>query len=357
MNRTIVLTGGGTAGHVTPNMAMIPKLRAAGWQIHYIGTKDGIERSLLEKYSDVQYHYVNCGKFRRYFSIKNFTDPFRVIQGVFQARKIIKAVKPAVMFSKGGFVSVPVALGCKMRGVPVVLHESDYTPGLANKLTAPCASKICVTFDETLQHIKKGKGVYTGTPIREGLLQGAREAGLALCGFDGSKPVVLVMGGSSGAAALNGALKDALSLVLERFDVVHLCGAGKSDPSMDRKGYKSFEYLTDELADVFAACDVIVSRAGANAVFEFLALHKPALLIPLPRASSRGDQLLNAEYFRKRGFAAVLLQQDITPESFVEHLCALYDAREQYAAAMKATPQSNGTQAVLNVIFSVVEQL
>jgi UDP-N-acetylglucosamine--N-acetylmuramyl-(pentapeptide) pyrophosphoryl-undecaprenol N-acetylglucosamine transferase len=351
-----VLTGGGTAGHVTPNMAIIPKLRAAGWQIHYIGTKDGIERSLLEKFSDVQYHYVSCGKFRRYFSIKNFTDPFRVIKGVFQARKIIKNVNPSVMFSKGGFVSVPVAIGCRMRGVPVVLHESDYTPGLANKLVAPYASKICVTFDETLSHIKKSKGIYTGTPIRDELLHGSREKGLELCGFDGSKPVVLVMGGSSGALALNEALKAALDLVLARFDVVHLCGAGKTDPSMNRKGYKSFEYLTAELADVFAACDVVVSRAGANAVFEFLALHKPALLIPLPLSSSRGDQLLNAEYFRKRDFAAVLIQEDITPELFNEKLCALYDERDKYIAAMKATPQSNGTQAVLNVIFSVVEQ-
>jgi UDP-N-acetylglucosamine--N-acetylmuramyl-(pentapeptide) pyrophosphoryl-undecaprenol N-acetylglucosamine transferase len=338
MNRTIVLTGGGTAGHVTPNMAIIPKLRAAGWQIHYIGTKDGIERSLLEKFSDVQYHYVSCGKFRRYFSIKNFTDPFRVIKGVFQARKIIKNVNPSVMFSKGGFVSVPVAIGCRMRGVPVVLHESDYTPGLANKLVAPYASKICVTFDETLSHIKKARASIPARPYAMSCCTAHVKRAWSCAALTDQNRSCSSWAAVQGALALNEALKAALDLVLARFDVVHLCGAGKTDPSMNRKGYKSFEYLTAELADVFAACDVVVSRAGANAVFEFLALHKPALLIPLPLSSSRGDQLLNAEYFRKRDFAAVLIQEDITPESSMKN-----SARSMTSATIHRRHESDAT--------------
>ena len=355
MEKKIILTGGGSAGHVTPNLALLPQLQAEGIEVHYIGTADGIERTIVSERSDITYHVISSGKLRRYFSWKNFTDPFRVLRGMFQARRIMREVKPAAVFSKGGFVSVPVVIAAHGKHIPVVTHESDYTPGLANKINAKFADKICVTFEDTLSHVG-AKVVHTGTPIRPELYEGDKERGLSFLGFDDKKPILLVMGGSLGAAAVNDAVRAALPKLLASYDIVHLCGKGKVEESLAQPGYRQFEYVNEELPDVFAATDIVVSRAGANAVFEFLALSKPALLIPLPRSASRGDQILNAGYFARKGFAMVLEQESLTPETLLDAVNDLYDRRLSFIATMSAEPLADGTDEVLAVIRSAMEK-
>ena len=349
MEKKIILTGGGSAGHVTPNLALLPQLQAEGYDVHYIGTAEGIERNIVADREGVTYHSISSGKLRRYFSWKNFTDPFRVLKGFFEARKIIGQVKPEVVFSKGGFVSVPVVVAAKSRNVPVVTHESDYTPGLANKINAKFATKICVTFEDTLKHVG-AKGVHTGTPIHPELYAGKKEKGLAFLGFDDTKPILLIMGGSLGAQAVNDAVRAALPDLLRSFDVVHLCGKGKLDPAAEQPGYRQYEYISEELPDILAATDVIISRAGANAVFEFLALSKPALLIPLPLSASRGDQILNAGYFARKGFATVLEQEQLNADTLLDAVSDLYDRRLSFLSTMSAEPRTDGTDEVLAVI-------
>ncbi|HOV69517.1 MAG TPA: undecaprenyldiphospho-muramoylpentapeptide beta-N-acetylglucosaminyltransferase, partial [Clostridia bacterium] len=310
--KRIVLTGGGTGGHVMPNIALMEKLKKDNWEIHYIGTKKGVEYSILAHDKDLKYYSINAGKLRRYVDIQNLVDPIRIISGYFGAIKILMRVKPAVVFSKGGFVTVPVIAAARMLGIPTVIHESDITPGLANKLCIPFANKICATFPETLNHLPKSKSVLTGTPIRQSLLAGDRAA--ARRKYLLKKPTILIMGGSQGAKVINENVRQCLPRLLKHFDVIHICGNNNlSDIKYD--GYIQFEFVSDELKDIFAASDIVISRAGANSIFEFLALKKPMLLIPLSRAQSRGDQCDNAESFKKHGFAAVLEQENLTPGS------------------------------------------
>lgn len=350
MKKKILFTGGGTAGHVMPNLALFPQLLAEGCELHYVGTKDGIERELIEGRAGITYHAIRSGKLRRYFDWKNFTDPFRVVAGVAEAGAVMRKVRPDVVFSKGGFVSVPVVLAARSHGVPVVTHESDYTPGLANRINARFAAKICVTFEDTLVYAGN-KGVHTGTPIRPELYLGKRAKGLGFLGFSGEKPVLLVMGGSLGAAAVNDAVRGALGALTQSFDVAHLCGKDKLDAKLLCEScYRQFEFVGPELPDVFAATDVIVSRAGANAVFEFLALAKPALLIPLPLSASRGDQILNAGYFARKGYSMVLEQEKLTPQTLPDAVNDLYDRRLSFVATMSGEALADGTDEVLSVL-------
>ena len=349
--KRIVLTGGGTAGHVTPNLALIPRLIDDGWEVHYIGAANSAEQELISKIGGVTFHAVSVGKFRRYFDLKNFSDPFRVIKGIGQSRRIIAKLKPNVVFSKGGFVSVPVVYGARMNGVPVVIHESDMTPGLANKLCAPFACVECCTFPEAVKYAK-GKGVHTGTPIRPEGLYGDRQKAIKRFGFNENRPVLMVVGGSSGAQAINQAVWQALPALTENFQVLHLCGKGNRNASFTgMENYVQYEYLNEEMADAYACADIIVSRAGANALCEILAARKPALLIPYPKSASRGDQILNAESFRARGLSHVLMQEDMTPESLVRAIEQLYHDRGALYEAMDREPTANGIDAVLTQIY------
>lgn len=348
--KRIVFTGGGTAGHVTPNLALIPHFLAEGWDVHYIGTADGMERGLIEAVDGVTYHAVHSGKLRRYFDAKNFSDPFKVLKGMQEASSLMKKLKPNVLFSKGGFVSVPVVYGAWLHRVPAVLHESDITPGLANKLTAPMGKVICTTFPEAAK-LLGAKAVYTGTPLRAELFAGSRERGLKFLGFDGAKPVLLMMGGSSGAASVNKALREALDKLLPYFDVAHICGKGNLDEALSATpGYVQKEYVSEELPDLFAAADIMLSRAGANALSEILALKMPALLVPYPKGASRGDQILNAESFKARGFSHVLPQEEMTPQTLTAAIKALYAGREACRSAMENEPLHDGTQKVIEII-------
>ena len=348
--KKIVLTGGGTAGHVTPNIALLPALRQAGYEISYMGSYDGIEKRLIADF-DIPYTGISTGKLRRYLDIRNLTDPFRVIKGFSEARKYLKSYCPDVVFSKGGFVSVPVVRAAAALGIPCILHESDMTPGLANRLCFPVAKKICCNFPETMQMLPEGKAVLTGSPIRSELAQGNRISGLDLCGFTANRPVILVIGGSLGAANVNKAVRDALPRLLEDFQVVHLCGKDKIDNLLlTTSGYKQFEYVKTELKDLFAMADIVISRAGANSICELLALKKPNVLIPLPAASSRGDQLLNAASFEAQGFSLVINEDDLTTELLVAKVHELFSNRQSYHDAMGRSGQMDSVHTILRLI-------
>ena len=348
--KRIILTGGGTAGHVTPNIALIPKLRDLGYDIQYIGSYNGIEKELIEPFG-IPYHGISSGKLRRYFSVQNFTDPFRVVKGFSEARKLIKDLKPDVIFSKGGFVSVPVVLAGKRCKVPVIIHESDMTPGPANKIAIPSAVKVCCNFPETLDSLPKGKAVLTGSPIRQELLSGNKIAAMDMCGFTADKPVILVIGGSLGSVIVNNAVRKSLPRLLEKFQIIHLCGKGKTDDSLnDTKGYCQFEYIRDELRDIFALADIVISRAGANAICELLALRKPNLLIPLSAKASRGDQILNARSFERQGFSMVIEEEDLTEETLVSSVLDLYENRGSYIDAMRNSDQQDSIDTIVSLI-------
>ena len=351
--KRIILTGGGTAGHVTPNIALIPKLRELGFDIHYIGSYEGIEKKLIEDVN-VPYYGIASGKLRRYFDPKNFSDPFRVLKGYGEARKILKKLKPDVVFSKGGFVAVPVVLAAKHLHIPVIIHESDMTPGLANKISLSAATKVCCNFPETMGYIPEGKAVLTGSPIREELLHGNKLAALNLCGFAANKPVILVIGGSLGAVAVNNAVREALPELLKDFQIIHLCGKGKMDESLkDVEGYCQFEYIKNELRNLFALADIVISRAGANAICELLALHKPNLLIPLSANASRGDQILNARSFERQGFSLVLEEEQLTKETLLAAVKNLYENRTTFINSMK----NSGQQDSIGTIIKLIEEV
>lgn len=347
--KKIVLTGGGTAGHVTPNIALLPSLKEEGFQVSYIGSYEGIEKRLIEDF-DIPYYGISTGKFRRYFDLKNFSDPFRVIKGYRQALQLLKEIKPDIVFSKGGFVSVPVVRAAAALKIPCIIHESDMTPGLANKLCIPVATKVCCNFPETLNTLPSGKAVLTGSPIRQELTRGNKLAALELCGFSANKPVVMIIGGSQGASSINTMIREALPQLLPVFQVVHLCGKDKVDNLMlTIPGYKQFEYLKSELKDVFAMADLVVSRAGANAICEILALKKPNLLIPL-QSGSRGDQILNGRSFEQQGFSIVLREDYLDCDILANKIFELYENRHTYIEKMNYSGQMNSIFTIMNLI-------
>ncbi|MBO4670160.1 MAG: undecaprenyldiphospho-muramoylpentapeptide beta-N-acetylglucosaminyltransferase [Lachnospiraceae bacterium] len=353
--KKIVLTGGGTAGHVTPNIALLPSLKEAGFEIYYIGSKEGIEKQLIENLG-IPYYGISSGKLRRYFSWKNFTDPFRVLKGCREAKKIMKELKPDVVFSKGGFVTVPVVRAAGKCKVPVVCHESDMTPGLANRIGMRYATKICCNFPETLPKLK-GKGIHTGTPIRQELFTGSREAGLSFVGLSADKPVILVVGGSTGALRVNEAVRGILPELLKEYQVIHLCGKGKTDPSFDgTPGYVQMEYCDKEMKDLFAAADIVISRAGANAICELLALRKPNLLIPLSAEASRGDQILNAASFEKQGFSMVLQEEEITKEKLLGKVQELFAKKDEYTKTMSESETGDAVKTIVGLLNGFVKQ-
>jgi UDP-N-acetylglucosamine--N-acetylmuramyl-(pentapeptide) pyrophosphoryl-undecaprenol N-acetylglucosamine transferase len=348
--KRIVLTGGGTAGHVTPNIALIPRLKELGYEVHYIGSYEGIEKELIEPLG-IPYYGISSGKLRRYLSKENVSDAFRVLKGMGEAKKLIKKIRPNVIFSKGGFVSVPVVKAGKHYKIPVIIHESDMTPGLANKLSLSSATQVCCNFPETLQYLPNDKAVLTGSPIREELLRGDRNEAIKCLSLDSDKPVILVMGGSLGAAAVNEAVRGILPRLLERFQVIHLCGKGKIDASfVGLGGYIQLAYVKDELKDIFAVTDIVVSRAGANAICELLALAKPNILIPLSKNASRGDQILNARSFEKQGFSVVLEEEEITQDLLLEKINELYENRKKYVATMKKSNQNQAVEKIVEII-------
>lgn len=349
--KKIVMTGGGTAGHVTPNIALMPALQKEGYEISYIGSYEGIEKRLIEE-QGIPYYGISSGKLRRYFDPKNFSDPFKVLKGYGQSIKLLKKLKPDVVFSKGGFVSVPVVMAARHCRIPAIIHESDLTPGLANKLAIPNATKVCCNFPETLNYLPKDKAVLTGSPIRRELLSGNADRAFSLCNFhDHSKPVILIIGGSSGSRAINTAIRNLLPELIKNYNIIHLCGKGNLDTSLNTvSGYAQFEYANQELADMFALAALVISRAGANAICELLALHKPNILIPLSASASRGDQILNANSFRSQGFSYVLEEEELTNTTLLEAIEHVFHKKDSYIDAMKKSSTGDSISTIIWLI-------
>lgn len=351
------MTGGGTAGHVTPNIALMPALRNEGYEISYIGSYEGIEKRLIEE-QGVSYYGISSGKLRRYFDPKNFSDPFKVLKGYSQSVKLLKKLKPDVVFSKGGFVSVPVVLAARHCKIPAIIHESDLTPGLANKLAIPGAVKVCCNFPETLNYLPKEKAVLTGSPIRQELLKGNANHAFSLCRFsDRTKPVILIVGGSTGSRAINTAIRGLLPELIKSYNIIHLCGKGNLDDTLHSvSGYAQFEYANQELSDMFALSDLVISRAGANAICELLALRKPNILIPLSAEASRGDQILNANSFRSQGFSYVLEESELTNTTLLSAIEHVFQKKAEYVSAMENSSSRNSIDTIVGLILEVSKQ-
>ena len=350
------MTGGGTAGHVTPNLALIPKLKENGFEIKYIGSNDGIEKEIITK-NNIPFSGISCGKLRRYFDVKNFTDPFKIVKGIAQAIKILSKEKPDIIFSKGGFVAVPVVIAASIKKIPVVAHESDMTPGLANKLSEPFCNKLCVTFRESLRFIKGNKGVLTGSPIREEMLCGDKINGKKICGFTDNKEILFIMGGSLGSRLINEEVRKNIDKLLKEFNIIHICGNGNIDENLiNKNGYKQFEYVNEELPDFMSAADYIISRAGANSIFEFLALKKPTLLIPLSKKSSRGDQILNSKSFEKEGYSLMLEEEDIKGDMLNKKILELKERKIELINNMERSQSKNGVEAIIKVLLENIRK-
>ncbi len=352
--KKIVLTGGGTAGHVTPNIALIPKLIKEGYEIHYIGSKTGVEKDLitsLDSSLNVKYYPISSGKLRRELNFENVKDVFKVSKGILEANSLIKKIKPDVIFSKGGYVVVPVVLAGKTHKIPVVIHESDYTPGLANKIAIPFAKTVCTSFESTKNFIKKATVVHTGPPIREEIKNGIYETGEKLCSFKNKKPVLMLMGGSLGAKKLNETLREALSKsLLNDYNVIHLTGKGNLDKSLTYDNYKQFDYVGDEMAHLFSYADYVITRGGANAIFELLLIKKPHIIIPLSLKASRGDQIQNAKEFSEKGYSKVIFEEDLNVSLLIDELSDLAKNSNKYIDKMSSYKGSNTLDMIVNII-------
>ncbi|RDI45551.1 undecaprenyldiphospho-muramoylpentapeptide beta-N-acetylglucosaminyltransferase [Falsibacillus pallidus] len=344
--KRIVFTGGGSAGHVTPNMAIINEL-GHEWDISYIGSKEGIEKELIEKMA-IPYNGIHSGKLRRYFDLENVSDLFKVLKGCFEARQILKKLKPAVVFSKGGFVTVPVVIAAKSLGIPVYIHESDITPGLANKIAQRFSTRIFTSFKEAKQYFPDKKTKVAGSPIRKALLFGSATKGREVLGLKEPLPIITIMGGSLGAKKINEAVRESLPQITAQYQVVHLCGKNQLDPLLsNHPRYRQYEYVHDELADILAATDLVVTRGGSNAIFEFLALKIPMIIIPLGRDQSRGDQILNAKSFQDKGYSITLEENDLTNENLVKTIEKVFKDKEKFQSKMRESSNQDALQVII----------
>ena len=354
--RRILFTGGGSSGHVVPNIALIEKCREDDWDIHYIGSKTGIERQLINHIA-IPYYPISSGKLRRYFSWRHFSDPFKVAYGFLQSFCLLRKLKPDLVFSKGGFVALPVVFAAWLNRIPVIAHESDIMPGLANRLSFPFVNHICVTFEAGRKYFKNQKKVsVTGTPIRSSLLNGNDTKGRALCGFSNDKTILLIVGGGLGAEKINQTIRKLIPQVLTEFNIVHLCGEGKVDAQFEHiPGYKQFDYANETMPDLMACADLVISRAGANTVYELLALKKPHIFIPLSRQVSNGHQVANANYFAKKGVSFVLEQEQLTADSLLAAIHHLKENSHIFTAKLEQLQIQSGTNIIYQVILGCAD--
>ncbi|MED1471232.1 undecaprenyldiphospho-muramoylpentapeptide beta-N-acetylglucosaminyltransferase [Bacillus salipaludis] len=347
--KTIVFTGGGSAGHVTPNIAIIKEI-GNDWNIQYIGSKNGIEKELISKIN-IPYHGISSGKLRRYIDVENVKDVFRVLKGCLDARKALKKIKPNLVFSKGGFVSVPVIIAARSLKIPIFIHESDITPGLANKISQRFATKIFTSFEKTKKYFPAQKTSAIGSPIRREIFKGSEEKGRKFLGFHNNRPILTIMGGSLGAKKINEAVRGALKKLAAEYQIVHLCGKNNMDSSYSTvPGYKQFEYIHDELPDILAATDLVITRGGSNSIFEFLALKIPMLIIPLGLEQSRGDQILNAKAFEEEGYSITLQEENLTIETLVDRLETLQKKSGEIRRNMEQSKMGDALQTLVNEI-------
>ncbi len=341
-NKKIVFCGGGSAGHVMPNLALIENLKNKFSEIHYIGGS-GIEKQILANYPNIIYHQISCEKLRRSLSLKNLLMPFYVLKGYFQSKKLLKQIKPGVVFSKGGFVSVPVVYAAAKLKIPVLSHESDLTLGLANKLIYRKSKIMFTTFKETA--LGRNKCIPAGAIIRNEIFNGNKNKIFSKYTLDRNKKTILVVGGSLGAKAINDCIEKCVPTLTKTYNVIHLTGKGKLN-NTKAPNYVQVEY-TNNIQDFFAAADIVITRAGSGTIFELLALNKKMLLIPLSKKASRGDQILNAKNFERNGYAKCLLEENLTPNSL---LLAL-DKLTADKSPLSSRQTSEGAKSKVNFDF------
>lgn len=345
----IAFTGGGTVGHVSVNLSLIPTALSQGYEALYIGSKNGIEREMIEsQLPEIKYYPISSGKLRRYISLENAKDVFKVLKGILDARKVLKKEKPDLLFSKGGFVSVPVVIAAKSLNIPTIIHESDLTPGLANKIALKFAKKIYTTFEETLNYLPKEKADFIGATIREDLKNGNAHNGYELTGFNENKKVLLVMGGSLGSKKLNSIIRENLDTLLQQYQVIHLTGKGLKDDQVKKSGYIQYEFVKEDLTDLLAITDTVISRAGSNAIYEFLTLRIPMLLVPLGLDQSRGDQIDNANHFADKGYAKAIDEEQLTAQILLQELNEMEQERTRIINNMKSYEQSYTKEALFD---------
>ncbi|HHB3662955.1 TPA: undecaprenyldiphospho-muramoylpentapeptide beta-N-acetylglucosaminyltransferase [Staphylococcus aureus] len=345
----IAFTGGGTVGHVSVNLSLIPTALLQGYEALYIGSKNGIEREMIEsQLPEIKYYPISSGKLRRYISLENAKDVFKVLKGILDARKVLKKEKPDLLFSKGGFVSVPVVIAAKSLNIPTLIHESDLTPGLANKIALKFAKKIYTTFEETLNYLPKEKADFIGATIREDLKNGNAHNGYQLTGFNENKKVLLVMGGSLGSKKLNSIIRENLDALLQQYQVIHLTGKGLKDAQVKKSGYIQYEFVKEDLTDLLAITDTVISRAGSNAIYEFLTLRIPMLLVPLGLDQSRGDQIDNANHFADKGYAKAIDEEQLTAQILLQELNEMEQERTRIINNMKSYEQSYTKEALFD---------
>lgn len=349
----IAFTGGGTVGHVSVNLSLIPTALEKGHQVFYIGSKNGIEREMIEsQISNIKYYPISSGKLRRYLSFENAKDVFKVLKGILDARRVLKKEKPDLLFSKGGFVSVPVVIAARSLNIPTIIHESDLTPGLANKISLKFSKKIYTTFEDTLKYLPKDKVDFVGATIREDLKEGNQQKGYEITGFDSDKKVLLVMGGSLGSKKLNDIIRDNLEALLHDYQIIHLTGHGLVDESYKQKGYIQYEFVKEELTHLLSITDTVVSRAGSNAIYEFLTLRIPMLLIPLGLDQSRGDQIDNAKYFESKGYGKMIPEDQLTQFKLLEQLKQIESHRNDIIHQMESYKESYTKEDLFNKILN-----
>ena len=349
----IAFTGGGTVGHVSVNLSLIPTALEKGHQVFYIGSKNGIEREMIEsQLSNIKYYPISSGKLRRYLSFENAKDVFKVLKGILDARRVLKKEKPDLLFSKGGFVSVPVVIAARSLNIPTIIHESDLTPGLANKISLKFSKKIYTTFEDTLKYLPKDKADFVGATIREYLKEGNQQKGYEITGFDSDKKVLLVMGGSLGSKKLNDIIRENLEALLHDYQIIHLTGHGLVDESYKQKGYIQYEFVKEELTHLLSITDTVVSRAGSNAIYEFLTLRIPMLLIPLGLDQSRGDQIDNAKYFESKGYGKMIPEDQLTQFKLLEQLKQIESHRTDITHQMESYKESYTKEDLFNKILN-----
>ncbi|MGX0550385.1 UDP-N-acetylglucosamine--N-acetylmuramyl-(pentapeptide) pyrophosphoryl-undecaprenol N-acetylglucosamine transferase [Staphylococcus hominis] len=349
----IAFTGGGTVGHVSVNLSLIPTALEKGHQVFYIGSKNGIEREMIEsQLSNIKYYPISSGKLRRYLSFENAKDVFKVLKGILDARRVLKKEKPDLLFSKGGFVSVPVVIAARSLNIPTIIHESDLTPGLANKISLKFSKKIYTTFEDTLKYLPKDKADFVGATIREDLKEGNQQKGYDITGFDSDKKVLLVMGGSLGSKKLNDIIRENLEALLHDYQIIHLTGHGLVDESYKQKGYIQYEFVKEELTHLLSITDTVVSRAGSNAIYEFLTLRIPMLLIPLGLDQSRGDQIDNAKYFESKGYGKMIPEDQLTQFKLLEQLKQIESHRNDITHQMESYKESYTKEDLFNKILN-----
>ncbi|WP_294430546.1 undecaprenyldiphospho-muramoylpentapeptide beta-N-acetylglucosaminyltransferase [uncultured Treponema sp.] len=355
---TFVFAGGGTGGHIYPGLAVAQELRSIAEnnnqeiKIVWLGNSTGMDRVLVEKSGSVDgFEGIPSGKLRRYFSFKNFTDFFKIFAGFVKSFFILLKLKPTVLFSKGGFVSVPPCMAAKLLRIPVFTHECDFTPGLATKINSRFASKILISYEETKRYLgpaKAKKAVVTGNPVRPVFYSPDPENGRAFLfdgrsDYDSEKPVLLVLGGSLGAHQINELVASNLDWLTERFNVVHQCGAKDADlMPKNHDGYFLHPFIYNEMCDVIACADIVLSRAGANSIWECSVLGKPMVLIPLCGSGTRGDQVDNARFFEEKGAAIVLLGEYADSDYLKSALDKMNETTYRMNAALASKSLSEG---------------